>query len=225
MSLSNALRERLERFALVSLEKQNKLSLTVGDAMHELDLDSGKLRFIGGMEFEFQVLGTESDNSLTWLWAWAEEQTEVPEPLLQTSLRIRSWGVKEGLREFTVPSVDLAQADGDVFALISSGAAEASCYFRDAYAGGAAYLLLNDASIDARPSFDRSGLFRAVSELSSRYKLNQRSALSSYLRMKGLSPMENGSDLIFELETGERVAAEFDDTGGLTTVNGASFEA
>ena len=65
--------------------------------MHELDPDAGKLRF-NGLEFPMQVLGTESDNTLIWLWAWADEHTEVPAGLLQSAIELRNWGAGDGCR-------------------------------------------------------------------------------------------------------------------------------
>src|SRR5512143_867932 len=107
------LSDYFEQYALVSLEKQDKLELLLGDYTHVLDLDSGRIRFNDNLEFSFQVLGTESDNTLIWLWAWAEEQTEeVPADLVRASRELRDWGLHEGVQEFALPSVDLNKADG-----------------------------------------------------------------------------------------------------------------
>jgi hypothetical protein len=82
------------------------------------------------------------------------------------------------------------------------------------------YLLIFDKSIENQPSFNRSGLFRHLSDLVSRYELNHRNVLLSYLEKKGLSPVTKGQLVTCELETGERVNAEFDDHGKLTVLNG-----
>ncbi len=215
--------EYLERYALLSLEKQDKLESLIGEHFHELDLDSGKIRF-NGLEFPMQVIGTESDNTLTWLWAWADEQTEIPESLMQSAIQLKVWGEGEGFREFTLPSVDLNRADGHAIAMIASEVCNASCYYRDGYEGGAVFLLLFGKTIDSRPSFDRTRLVRRLSDLFSRYDLNHRNALLSYLTMKRLSPVEERNLISCELGSGERLNAEFDDAGRLTVINGASFE-
>ncbi len=213
----------LEQYALASLEKQDKLAMVIGEHLHELDLDAGTIRFSREQEFPMQVLGTESDNTFSWLWAWADEQTEIPENLLDASRRLREWGTREGLAEFASPSVDLDTADGNAIALISSEVARASCFYRDSYEGGAAYLLLFDKVIDSLPSFDRSRLVRRLSDLLSRYDLNHRNTLVSYLRLKGLSPSEENLLISCELESRERLVAEFDHRGLLTKVNGVPF--
>lgn len=205
------------------MEKQDKLARIIGENMHELDLDAGLIRFSSDLAFPFQVLGTESDNTLTWLWAWAEEQTEIPENLMQTSLQLRGWGVREGIREFTIPSLDLDRADGNALAMVSTQISMANSYFRDSYEGGAAYLLIFDKSIENEPSFDRASLLRRLTDLLARYELNQRNVLSSYLEMKGLSPVAKDDVITCELETGERVIAEFDDAGKLRVWNGEAL--
>lgn len=223
MVASHALMSSLERYALASLEKQDKLEALIGDSLHELDLDAGRLRF-NAFAFPMQVLGTESDNTLTWLWAWADEQTDIPEALLQDSLRLKIWGAQAGVPEFTAPSVDLAAADGHAMALIAAQVSRASCFFADHYEGGAAYLLLSDRIIDEQPPFDRDRLLRRMSDLFSRYELDQRAALRSYLELKEIAFTEGENLINAELDSRERLNAEFDDTGRLVMVNGAVFE-
>ncbi len=214
------LTEYLEKYALVSLEKQEKLSRLVGEHVVELDLDAGMARFSGGHEFPFQVLGTESDNTLTWLWAWADEQTEIPSDLLKSSLMLKAWGEKDNLAQFTAPSVDLSEADGTVLSLIASEVCNAGCFYRDDYEGGAVFLLLFGESIDRQPSFDLAGLMRQFSDLISLLELDHRETLLSYLRMKGIPFTEQGTSIQFELESAEGVRAEFSPTGALKSING-----
>ena len=89
--------DQFERTALLSREKQDDLFRFLGEHALDLDLEAGIARFSSGLEAPFQVLGTESDNSLTWLWAWSEEQAELPANLLQSAVQLRSWGAAEGL--------------------------------------------------------------------------------------------------------------------------------
>ncbi len=221
--LSN-LQTYLERYALITLEKQDKLELLIKDRMHELDLDAGIIRF-QDLQFHMQILGTESDNTLTWLWAWADEQTEIPPALMQSAIQLRNWGANEGLAEFTLPSVDLDRADGHIIAMIGAEICKASCYYRDSYEGGAVFLLLFDKLIEDQHPFNRERLLRRLSDIFSRYEINHRNAILSYLRLKNLEPIEDRNLVSCELESGERLNAEFDITGRLIKVNSAVFEA
>jgi hypothetical protein len=216
----NKLTAYLEQYALLALEKQEKFAKLVREHMSELDLDSGKVIFDSGLTFPFQVLGTESDNTLTWLWAWAEEQTEIPEDLLTSSLRLKDWGKQEGIEEFTIPSVDLSRADGHVLSLISSQISSASCYYRSPSEGGAVFILIFSEVVDRQPPFGLDGLSRQFIDLISRYDFNHRNALVSYLRANNLSFTEKGPFVSAKLVTGEKLIAEFDGQGQLKNRDG-----
>lgn len=213
----------LEQYALISLEKRYKLAQLTGEHLYELDLDARIIRFSNGLEIPYQVLGTESDNTLTWLWAWADEQTEVPLNILSSAFKLKDWGERENIREFSLPSVDLGQADGLAISLVSTQICNASSFYRDAYEGGAAFVLLFDERIDRQPSFDRARLFQQFSEFVSRTELNHRNLLLSYFLLKGLYPSEKGALITCELETGELVLAEFDGRGRALTLNGEAI--
>lgn len=209
-----------ERYALISLEKQARLFSFLGEHILELDLDAGLARFDSDRVYPYQVLGTESDNSFTWLWAWAEEQTEVPDNLLASAIRLRAWGEREGLAEFTLPAVDLDRADGTMLSLIASEICSASGYYRDPYEGGALFLLLDSVTLDVQQGFDRQGLIRQLADLVSRYDFDHRNALRFYLQAKHIPFSETGDTLGAELATGERIIAEFTPAGKVSTING-----
>lgn len=209
------LKEHFEQYALLSLEKQDKLSRLIGEHYADLDLDAGKVRFGGELEFPFQVLGTESDNTLTWLWAWSEEQAEMPENLLRSAKELRAWGEREGISEFSEPEIDLNRADGQMISLIASAVGKASCYYRDSYQGGALFLLLFGEAINSQPPFDHGQLVHHLSELALTYDFNQRKALLSYLRARNLTFVESGRAVTGKLGSGEMVDMEFDDQGKL----------
>lgn len=223
MASSNTFQGYLERYALLSLEKQDKLESLIGEHLHELDLDAGMIRF-DTYQCSVQVIGTESDNTLTWLWAWADEQAELPANLIQSAIQLRIWGAEASVPEFTMPSVDLNGADGHAIAMIASEVCKASCYYRDGYEGGAVFFLVFDKTIDSQPSFDRRRVLIRLADLFSRYDLNHRNVVLSYLSAKGLSPVEQQGTISCELESGERLIAEFDDAGNLIVVNGGPFE-
>jgi hypothetical protein len=209
-----------ERYALISLEKQARLFSFLGEHILELDLDAGMARFSGDRAYPFQVLGTESENSLTWLWAWADEQTEVPENLLVSAIRLRTWGEREGLAEFTLPALDLDRADGTMLSLIASEVCSASGYYRDHFEGGSLFLLLDGITLDEQQGFDRQGLLRQLADLAAMYDFDHRKTLRAYLQAKGIPAAETGDSLGAELATGERLIAEFDPAGRVRTING-----
>ena len=214
--------DQFEKIALVSLEKQEGLFRRLGEHVMDLDLDTGLVRFSTDAAFPFQLLGTESDNSLNWLWAWADEQPEVPEELIKSARDLKAWGAREGVTEFTTPSVDLNRADGTMLSLIASGICAASGYYREPYDGGTLFILLYGADSGQPPVFDRTGLIGAMKDLVSRFQFDHRKALHSYFRMKSLPFSDTGDTVNAELAGGERFVALFDRAGQVITINGES---
>jgi len=219
----NSVIDYFEKIALVSLEKQDGLIRRLGEHIMELDLDTGIARFSTDGAFPFQVLGTESNNTLTWLWAWADEQPEVSGELLESARELKAWGTREGVTEFTIPSLDLIRADGTMLSLIASEICAASGFYRDHYEGGTLFILLFGADGDSHPEFDRSGLIRAMRDIVSRYDFDHRKTLLSYFRMKSLPFSDSGDTVNAELAGGERLVALFDAAGQVITMNGESF--
>ena len=217
------IKEYFEQYALVSLEKQEKFDRLVGEHFAEFDIDAGILKIDHELALPFQVLGTQSDNTLTWLWAWSEEHADVQPDLTTAATQLKEWGLENGIEEFCVPEVDIERADGMMISLIAAEVCKASCYYRDSYEGGAVFVLLSGAGIDRQPPFELSGFLRSFTDLASRYDLNHRNVVRSYLRMKGLPLVEDGAMIIGKLESGEEIRMEFDGSGGILSLNGGAF--
>lgn len=215
--------EHFERCALLSLEKREKLLHLAGEHFLELDPDTGIARFQERLSLPFQVLGTESDNTLTWLWAWADEQTEMPEPLTRSSRDLRTWFEAQGMHELIRPSVDLNLADGTQIAVIATEVSGAGAFYRDIYEGGSLFILLLGNEISLQPDLDRPALVRALGDLASRYEIDHRHVLTSYFRSKGLPLSEDAGTVNAQLANGERVIAEFGPGGRALLINGEPF--
>jgi len=219
----STIKEYFEQFALISLEKQAKFERLVGEHFAEFDLDAGIVTINNDLALPYQVLGTQSDNSLSWLWAWSEEHAEFQPEQLTAAMQLKEWGSENDLEEFSLPEVDIEHADGMMISLIAAQVCKASCYYRDAYEGGAVFVLLTGAGIDRQPPFELSGFLRAFTELVSRYDLNHRNVLLSYFPMKGLPFVEDGDMIVGKLESGEELRMTFDRNGSMMTLNGEGF--
>lgn len=220
---STLLQALFERYALVSLEKQEYFYRALGEHTRELDLDEGIARFSNGLTCPFQVLGTESDNTLTWLWGWADEQSEVDARLLASCRELRAWAEKEQLPEFLSPSLDLNIADGAVLSLAASALCKATAYYRDQYEGGSLFLLLFCDGSERNPGFDRQSFLRRFNELAQTRTVDLRNVMRSYFQERGLPVVENPGEISGELLSGERLIAGLDEQGRIITMNGEPF--
>ncbi len=66
--------------AALSFDRQLALARAVGKQDWRCDLESGVPSFGPGRCWPVQILGTESEASRTWLWAWANPSADVPAP-------------------------------------------------------------------------------------------------------------------------------------------------
>lgn len=60
-----------------------------------------------------QHIGTFGLKSKTWMWAWANYASNIPEELLQASLQVKEFGEKAGIGKLTEPIIhDFDERDG-----------------------------------------------------------------------------------------------------------------
>jgi len=103
----SSINEYFEQCALISLEKQAKFERLVGEHFAEFELDAGILKIDNELALPFQVLGPQSDNTLTWLWAWSDEHAEVQPDQITAAIKLKEWGLQNGIEEFCIPEVDI----------------------------------------------------------------------------------------------------------------------
>lgn len=137
------------RFA--SFDKQLHLANLVGEQGWHLDLSTGLLSFGNGYIWHVQILGTESDQDRTWLWAWANEGSNIPPSHLQAALRMKALGEEQQIPELTTPILQLGDIDGHRLAMIASGVCQANAYYRCPYESGSAFVLIQDERLPKPP--------------------------------------------------------------------------
>jgi hypothetical protein len=176
------------RHAASSFDKQLHLSQVVGSCEWQLDLGSGQLSFGNQYHWQAQVLGTEAEESNTWLWAWANQASQIPPQVLGAALTLRLLGEHRQIPALTEPQVLLDDFDGHFLAMIGSGICRASAYYRAPYEGGAAYLLIKD---DAFPLCSDAPVARIASvfpqAISSLEIPDHKVAFIGYLEFYGLT--------------------------------------
>lgn len=212
--------------AAASLDKQLSLGDMLGEHEWTFDMQSGKITFTSGRllsrvrrTFAAQILGTESEVSNTWLWSWANTQSEIPARMLYAANRLKAKGQNEGIPEFTDPSFPLNTITGHQVAMIASGLLAADCYYRGPYENGAIYVLIKDPSF-SRPKYDpRERIAEVFPQLLSAFDIvDHKRALLAYFGFYGLHPAEKGDMVLASSPGGELLLAEFDKTNRLVAL-------
>ncbi|MEL6307673.1 MAG: DUF6882 domain-containing protein [Chloroflexota bacterium] len=152
------------KYGAAAYERQVHFADIVGDAMpsYKVDLNKGILT-LNETAFAIQLLGTESEATESWLWAWAmNDDGSVPEIVLNVALQIRAFGEENNVPEFTsddtIPVDD--RVSGQRFGLIACVLCDGNAYFRMPYEGGAIFLLIKDSTF---PTDERHLITRMTS--------------------------------------------------------------
>ena len=208
------------RNAVASFGKELHLAELVSHSNWHFNMASGLLSFGGEYDWRVQILGTEADNSQTWLWAWANEASGIPISLLGSALTLRMLGEANGIPELAESEVPLGEVNGHILAMIASGVCRADAYYRCPYEGGAAFLLIKDENF---PRCTEHPLARIASvfpqAISSLDISDHRLAFLGYLEYYGLVFEEEGNRIVVEEEGEQVLTAAFDELNRLTNLD------
>lgn len=202
-----------------SLDKQIQLADLISELPWHFDTATGLLSFGPRQHWQSQLLGTVSQASNTWLWAWANTASNIPAHLLIASFALKAYGEQHGIPELTTPQLPLDQIDGHTLALLASGICEANAYYRCPYEGGALFVLIMDETFPkcTDPPLQRIATVfpQAIASLEIP---DHQLALRGYLDSYGLAHEVVGNQIVVK-EGGEPVlTATFDEQNRLTNL-------
>jgi hypothetical protein len=209
---SQAFEDLFTKHGAASFDKQIYMDAMLGKSSWAFDLASGVLAFRrpheGDLQLNVQVLGTESEDSHTWLWAWANP-SNIPEALLRSANELNSLGAAASVPELTTPELPITpQVNPQRIAMVACGVLRAGCTFRAEYPRGAVHLLIKD------PRYKRS-VTRPIQRilrifpmfLSDHFVTDQRAAFVSYLQFYHLEVREDDRRIIAVSSTSPRTLA------------------
>ncbi len=158
-----------------------------------------------------QVLGSQSDADGSWLWAWANEQSQIPKNLLRAVESVRSQAEAEGNALFTASEPIEPEEDDDLFgprlAIVAAGAANLYTYYACGYDGGCLFVGIESPPPGVRTVGDATRAVHALQMGLSALDFDHRRAALAYL---GEPIVRRGDTLIWTLGP-EAVALTFDD--------------
>ncbi|MEM1110000.1 MAG: DUF6882 domain-containing protein [Planctomycetota bacterium] len=213
-----------DQHAVETYDKQSRLNDLVGHMDWELSMDEGVLRFGDQYQWNVQVLGTESTESGTWLWAWGNQASEISEKLLTSANRLRELGKSKNISELCDPQLSTREHDGHFWATLATGLFKANAYYRAPYEAGAVYLMISDERYPS-PNTDLCGRLRLIfpQAISSCPIRDHKFAFINYAQSLGLSVQEQDGTLSARDDEGNELLAEFDDWLRLIRLAGKSL--
>ncbi len=207
------LTQLITQYGAASWDKQMCLAEAIGDGDWQLSLSAGQITFGGTQSYPVQVLGSEAEADGTWLWAWANTESNLPPALLQAAAQMRAFGEQQRVAELVAPALNLEDADGHKLSLIACGVCGADAYYCGPYAGGAVFLLLTAPSLRRFADDTPMRFIRVFTEFISAFACDHRPALAAYAAYKGYTLTGEASADVITLPAGAVVRAEFDALG------------
>ena len=194
---SDKLAQLFMQHGAASLDKQIYLEAMLGKARWSFALDEGVLAFRlphqEPLQLNVQLLGTESADDHSWMWAWNNTTSAIHLRLLKAAQDLRAFGEREDVPELCTPLLTLSSTiNGGRIAAVACGVARAACFFRVAYPGGVLFMLIKDAR------YKRSVLhpLKRIAQVFPRFVaqhavVDQRFAFISYLKFYRLKVEEH----------------------------------
>lgn len=211
--------ELLERFGGIALDKQLSVGEVTGDRDWNADITREEISFGDDLVFPIQVLGTFSHSSETWLWAWANEQSGLPDSILQHALQLKAYGEAHGIDLLRNSDFDAVASDLHLIGMTASGMLNASGYYIADYGQGAMVVTLHSDAVGRFPADEHLRILTVFPQLISQFEVDHRAALTHYVLAKGYEVTEDASGL--SATKGERIiTAAFDAEGRLTSLKG-----
>ncbi len=213
--------ELVEQHIGLSFRKQLALGDFLGKHSWQLDLGKGTVDlgkgpglFAKRRVYPIQVLGTEAEDSGTWLWAWANTRSNIPPGVMRAVGRVKAFGESEGIDELTTAELPSSEYPGHLLASIAAGVADADCYYRGPYPGGAAFFLVYETPLRQAPPTPDVRVVNVLAQVIGAFEVNDHRAMArAYLEAEGFHIGEEDSGWSATDESGRSLTISFDDTG------------
>lgn len=210
----------LTRHIAASFDKQLHLMELVAGLDWQIDVTSGVLSFGDRYNWRIQLLGTESEESGTWLWAWANTASGLSSDLLSSARALLILGQLREIAELTQPELSLLNVDVHSLAMIASGLCQANGYYRAPYDGGALFVLIHDETFPTARPLPLARICSVFPQAISSVSIpDHRLALSAYLEYYGLHGKDENGRLVVVQEEQTVLTAEFDEQNRLLELN------
>lgn len=174
--------------------------LAFGDFLGErnwgVNISEGRATFGEDLSYPIQLIGTEAHGDSSWLWAWANEASNLPPAILRVCSELRTIGKKHGIRELVERSYSLETANGHMIAMIASGLNPECCYYRGPYNGGALYFLVGEVPRRVTQPVAPERAITVLTEVISQFDIDHREMSVSFLQGQGFSLHDNGTHML-----------------------------
>jgi len=203
-----------EQNVALGYEKEYVFDDTIGWLPYEVDMEKGVIT-MGQFEFEFQVIGTYSLISSTWLWGWANEKSSISKNLLEQANVLKQLGEDRNVDFLTNRKLEVAEDFPFKIGLICTSVFNCSTFQVCSYGDGKLLITITDKRIPPVDNNNLPKIIECFNSMISRYSVNHKEAFKHYLLDRETEFEEEDEKTIRATKGGARLTASFDDENRL----------
>lgn len=188
--------ELLERYVAMGFEKQVDFSELTNEKSWDADLTKGTITFGDDLEFPLQIIGSFSYSVNTWLWAWANTQSNLPDELIKDAKELKSYGNKFKIDELRKAEYSFDQENLHRLGLIAVGMFNADGYYLADYGSGVMLMTVKSDRIKEHRNNVHYRIFTTFPQVISNFEVDHKNTLISYLKDKGYKIEEKDDQII-----------------------------
>lgn len=194
--------------------RQLALGDVLGKRSWAVDISKGTATF-DELSFPIQLLGTEANGDKSWLWAWANEASSLPESLLKSANKLRAMGRDQGPEFLVTRGFSLDDMSGHQVAIVCTGLLGTGPYYRGPYDGGALYFTVENVALS---DVDGPRISTVLTQVISSFSVDHRLATRNFLLDLGYT-LDETSNQTRGLKThGATVSVDFDAAGRISNL-------
>jgi hypothetical protein len=216
--MASQIRSLLNQYVGLGFARQLAFADVLGERNWSVDLKQATVRFGNDLTFPMQLLGSQSDSSGNWLWAWANHQSNLPPAVTQLANTLKAWGEQHQVDEFSEGHVDGSVADGHQLSLVVSGMHGKCCCYRGPYDGGAIFFLVLNPPPEVIAPSNAMRAVNVITQVLSNFDVDSRPMAEAYLTAEGFQLQREPAATVAKRGR-EGINLVFDDLGRLTKAN------
>jgi hypothetical protein len=198
---------------LASMLKQTSFMERYGSLEWGLEAKTGKLTFGRKITLQAEILGTYSKDSGTWLWAWGNPHSPLPDDRTRISRGLRQFGTDKKISELATAELPVTQEmNHHHLGLLASGLAKLPAYFAGNHEHGAVLLGVTTPDCNPLPKLDNLQVMNHITDVISKVSVtSQRDAIIGFctaLKWKG--EVRGSSLIIRDPDAGEAIELVLD---------------
>lgn len=215
---STSLKELIEQHAGLSFEKQLIFGDIIGQKAWDLDMTQGTISF-GALRFPIQIIGSLAFDNLSWMWAWANTQSGMPEKLLEQSRQLKELGDKKGIKELSDGHFNGYVGLEHEIGMMSCGLFKSKSYYCANYGQGTLVVTIDDDQVPSVNMKKFESILSSFPLLISGTELNHKNVFINYLIDRNFK-LAISPNRVEGLGNGKVIVGEFDERDRIVSLNG-----